>query len=89
MVKLTARGSLGPLLCVWLGCTSLTHTGVGECNAVFLSGLALAWYSAEPLCCILAHTYTNLHVKHSSAAQVLTLHSTWTQLLSWPPSMMN
>ena len=27
------------------------YSGAGECKSVGLTGLALAWYTAEPLCC--------------------------------------
>ena len=37
-----------------------SHSGAGECKAAGLTGLALAWYAAEPLCCTPC-TYTHLH----------------------------
>ena len=48
-VRTFQKGSVGPLLCVWFACTSLTHTGVGDCKSVYLIGLALTQYTAEPL----------------------------------------
>ena len=36
-----------------------SHFGAGECKAAGLTGLALVWYTAEPLCCApYTHTHT-------------------------------
>ena len=36
-----------------------SYSSAGECKAAGLIGLALAWYTAEPLCCALCtHTHT-------------------------------
>ena len=45
-----------------------SHSSAGECKVVCLTGLALAWYAAESLCCApCMHTHTFM-VQHSGAA---------------------
>ena len=46
-----------------------SHSGVGEYKATGLTGLALAWYTAETsvLCTLHAHIHTYM-VQHSGAA---------------------
>ena len=37
-----------------------SHSGIGECKAAGLMGLALAWYAGKPLCCApCTHTHLN------------------------------
>ena len=57
-------------------------------KAACFIGLALAWYSADPWCNSIVYTYIHQYMQHSRVAQVHTIHRTWYQLPSRPPSQI-
>ena len=44
-----------------------SYSGAGDYKATGLTGLALSWHAAEPLCCT-TYTHTHLHSAASGAA---------------------
>ena len=60
-MKMAGRGSVGPLLCVWLGCTSLTHASTGDCKLHVLLGWL--WPGIlQSFCAAALHTHTHVSI---------------------------
>ena len=77
MVEVANMGSIGPLLCEWLGETPLIHSGAGECKDCDPCGQLLYGMLQEPIAVQTLHTHSIAAHGRSTAAHNTPLATQW------------